>query len=76
MMNGKFSLYTITVDGRRKGVANDKRTEASALERIELHDLSHGFNYDIEIQAVNQKDGSAKIFGKIAKFSFETPSGS
>lgn len=76
MMNGKFSLYTITLNGHRKGVGRDKRTEASTIEEIELKDLSHGFLYDIEVQAVNQKYGSAKVFGSVAKFAFETPSGS
>jgi len=76
MMNGKFSLYTITVNGHRKGVASDKRTEASSTSQIELLNLSQGFEYDIEIQAVNQNSGSSQIFGKVEKFTFLTPSGS
>ncbi|XP_070507086.1 phosphatidylinositol phosphatase PTPRQ-like [Chironomus tepperi] len=75
-MNGKFSLYTITVNGHRTGVDSDKRTEASSTTSIELFNLSEGFEYDIEIQAVNQNSGSSQIYGKVAKFSFETPSGS
>ncbi|KAL7041862.1 hypothetical protein ACKWTF_000928 [Chironomus riparius] len=75
MMNGKFSLYTITVNGHRKGVASDKRTEASSTTTFELFNLSQGFDYDIEIQAVNQNSGSSTIYGKVAKHSFVTPSG-
>ena len=76
MMNGKFSLYTISVNGHRKGRDSDKRTEASSTTSFELINLSEGFVYDIEIQAVNQNSGSSKIFGKVAKHSFVTPSGS
>lgn len=76
MMNGKFSLYTISLNGTRKGVGGDKRTEANTIEEIVLHDLSPGFKYDVEIQAVNQKHGSAAIFGSVGKFSFVSPSGS
>lgn len=76
MMNGKFSLYTITMNGQRKTSGSDKRTEACTTEEFEFHNLESGFKYDVEIQAVNQKQGSSQIFGKVAKFSFETPSGS
>lgn len=76
MMNGKFSLYTIIINGNRRGLENYKETFASTISEIEVHDLSEGFKYEIEIQAVNQQNGNINLSGDVLKQSFEAPSGS
>jgi hypothetical protein len=71
-MNSVFSLYTVTINGNRKGLKNHKETKASSIPALTVDDVKLGYKYDVEIQAVNQNDA----FGDVLKYSFVAPSGS
>jgi hypothetical protein len=76
-MNGKFSLYFISVRGHRKGCDPQNNIFASQGNEIELNDLKPGFTYEIEIQTkVLKFSESGEIIGESANFTFVAPSGS
>lgn len=76
-INGKFSLYTVSMSGSRKGFAKQNDVIAGQMNHIELKNLRMGFKYNIEIKAnVFQPHEHNDLSGIPAKFSFVTPSGS
>ncbi|KAG5684087.1 hypothetical protein PVAND_013336 [Polypedilum vanderplanki] len=70
-MNGIFTLYTIKINGHRNGLKNHVETKATSNPKLMIDDLKLGYNYEVEIQAVNQNN----IYGDVLKHKFIAPSG-
>lgn len=72
-MNGKFSIYSISVEGNRKGFKSYSVKEAGQGEHINIYNLQMGYKYDVEIRTILD----SQVFDAIpTKYSFLTPSGS
>ena len=75
-MNGKFSLYVISIHGLRKGGEAHKDVIATQRNEIELKNLKPRYKYEVEIQAkVFKFSESGDIGGRIEKFAFVAPPG-
>ena len=70
-LNGFFSIYTISLKGRRSGCSDHIITEASSYENLTVYNLKQGYNYNVKIQA-----SSSGFTGLTESFFFTATSGS
>lgn len=76
-LNGKFSLYTVSMLGSRKGFGSHNSVEAGQLNEIDLNSLRMGYTYEVEINAnVIKANADGNLTGETAIQKFITPSGS
>lgn len=70
-LNGKFSLYIISLHGSRPGLEDHSIKKATSFQNITLDDLRRGYRYEAKVKAVN-----LDFQGAFETFSFTAPSGS
>lgn len=76
VLNGQFSLYTVSMHGSRKGFGSQEGIEAGQMNEIDLNNLKMGYTYDVEVKAnVLKSNEHGNIIGESAKQKFLTPSG-
>lgn len=70
-LNGKFSLYIISIIGIRRGLDKHSIKKATSFQNITLDDLRRGYRYEAKVNAIN-----LDFPGAFETFSFNAPSGS
>lgn len=70
-LNGKFSLYLISIHGKRPGLEDHSIKTATSFANITFDDLRRGYRYEAKVKAVN-----LDFPGAFETLFFKAPSGS